>query len=50
MLCPRCEQGVAIEVEVRATKEILHLCQEGEALWFNIGDIGEVPVLDFAPT
>lgn len=47
MLCPECEQGVVTKVQVRATKEILHVCQECELLWLSAEDIGTAPFNSF---
>ncbi len=35
MLCPECEQGEVTKVQVRATQEILYVCQECESLWLT---------------
>lgn len=35
MLCPECEQGEVTKVQVRATHEILYVCQECESLWLT---------------
>ncbi|WP_325985872.1 hypothetical protein VP719_13795 [Pseudomonas protegens] len=47
MLCPECEQGEVTEVQVRATQEILHLCQECELLWLSAEVIGTEPFNSF---
>ncbi len=49
MICPRCdEQGVVLKAEVRTTGEILHVCDECEATWFNIEAIGRDAFVDFS--
>lgn len=47
MQCAECEQGIVTKVQVRATQEILHLCQECESLWLAAGDIGTEPFNSF---
>jgi hypothetical protein len=34
MLCPRCDQqGTVLKVRINATAEVVHLCDECDALW-----------------
>lgn len=47
MQCPDCEQGVVTKVQVRATQEVLHVCQECESLWLTAEDIGTEPFNSF---
>lgn len=43
MLCPECEQGEVTKVQVRATQEILYVCQECESLWLTAEVMGTEP-------
>lgn len=31
--CPRCNQGWVLTARIRATGQIVHVCEECEALW-----------------
>ncbi len=47
MLCPRCQQGEIVEARVRATGTSLFICQECEATWFSLDQIGIKKFVDF---
>ncbi|MGE8310082.1 MAG: hypothetical protein ACN6QR_11125, partial [Pseudomonas protegens] len=47
MLCSECEQGEVTKVQVRATQEILYVCQECESLWLTAEVIGTEPFNSF---
>ena len=34
-ICKFCEQGNIYEVKIKKTNEIVYLCAECDALWFN---------------
>ncbi len=33
MQCPRCGQGEVVRAKITATGEVVHICQECDALW-----------------
>lgn len=35
MYCPRCEQGVILQVRVMDLDEVVYLCDECNAMWHN---------------
>jgi hypothetical protein len=35
MWCPRCDQGEIVKAKITATGEIVHVCQECDALWLD---------------
>ncbi|MGF7134105.1 hypothetical protein P3T40_005606 [Paraburkholderia sp. EB58] len=47
MLCPRCEQGDIAKAKIKKTGAVLFVCQECEATWFSLEDIGVAPFVDF---
>ena len=47
MLCSRCEQGDIAKVKIKKTGQEIFVCQECEATWFSIKDIGLSSFKDF---
>ncbi|MFZ6640194.1 hypothetical protein ACO0LL_10665 [Undibacterium sp. TC4M20W] len=47
MLCPRCEQGDVAKAQINKTGKDIYVCQECEASWFTLHDIGVAPFTDF---
>jgi ribosomal protein L37AE/L43A len=47
MLCPRCQQGDVVKATVKKLGKGIFVCQECEATWFSIDDIGTKPFIDF---
>jgi len=47
MLCPRCEQGDVIEARIKKTCQLIYVCQECEATWFEKEKIGIEQFVDF---
>lgn len=47
MLCPRCVQGDIALAQVKKNGENIYVCQECEAVWFSLFDIGVKPFVDF---
>lgn len=47
MLCPRCSQGNIVSAEIKYTGKVIFVCQECEATWFSIEDIGSMQFQDF---
>jgi transcription elongation factor Elf1 len=47
MLCPRCEQGEVVEARIKKTAQIIYVCQECEATWFEKEKIGIEKFVDF---
>lgn len=47
MLCPRCAQGDITKAQIKKTGQDIYVCQECEATWFALTDIGVAPFVDF---
>lgn len=47
MLCPRCEQGDVIEARIKKTGQLIYVCQECEATWFEKKKISNEKFVDF---
>ena len=47
MLCPRCEQGDIAKAQIKKTGKDVYVCQECEATWFTLNEIGVAPFVDF---
>jgi hypothetical protein len=47
MLCPRCEQGDIAKAQIKKTGKDIFVCQECEATWLTLSDIGKSPFVDF---
>ncbi len=47
MWCPRCDQGDVNKVRVNKTGEIVHVCEECEALWPSGIDVASTGFIDF---
>ncbi|WP_089400511.1 zf-TFIIB domain-containing protein [Noviherbaspirillum humi] len=48
MLCPRCEQGDIVKAQIKKNGEEIFVCQECEATWFALKEIGVSPFTDFS--
>lgn len=46
-ICPRCEQGSIVHVVLKATGEMLLVCQECDATWLNESEISLLAFEDF---
>lgn len=47
MLCPRCEQGHIVQAKIIANGTAVFVCQECEATWFSVKEIGISSFIDF---
>ena len=48
MLCPRCDgEGELVKARIIKTGTTLYLCDECEATWFSIEDVGQTPFVDY---
>jgi transposase-like protein len=47
MLCPRCEQGDVVEAQTKKTAQVIFVCQECEATWFEKEKIAVEKFVDF---
>jgi hypothetical protein len=49
MLCPRCDQqGTVLKARIVASREVVHLCDECDALWPNGVEVSEMSFVDFS--
>ncbi len=47
MWCPRCDQGEVMKARIEKTGEIVHICEECEALWPSDVDVDAAGFVDF---
>lgn len=47
MWCPRCEQGSLVKAKVKESGVCIYLCEECEATWFSLEQIGVGEFIDF---
>jgi len=45
--CPRCNQGWIVSAKIKKTKEQLFVCEECDATWLSLNNIGKEKWLDF---
>lgn len=48
MLCPRYNQGKVNRVRIDKAREIVHICEECDALWPSSIDVTSVGFIDFS--
>jgi len=48
MWCPRCNQGEVVEARIIASGEIIHICQECDAVWPDTAEIRGDNFKDFS--
>lgn len=46
MICPRCEQGEVFEAHVKGSGVQIFVCDECDAVWFSLIDVGVSPFRD----
>ncbi|WP_369038392.1 hypothetical protein [Stenotrophomonas maltophilia] len=46
LICPRCEQGEILEAHVKESGVQIFVCDECDAFWFSLMDIGVSPFRD----
>ncbi len=47
MWCPRCDQGNVVKVRINKTGEVVHICEECEALWQTDVKVAPTGFVDF---
>lgn len=47
MWCPRCDQGKVWRVQIIKTGEVVHVCEECEALWPGQAEVSATGFIDF---
>lgn len=47
MWCPRCDQGDLVKAVVKGCGVTIYLCEECEATWFSLEQIGVGEFVDF---
>jgi len=48
MWCPRCNQGYVRKVRIRETGEVVHICEECDALWSAGKEVSASNFVDFS--
>lgn len=47
IVCPRCGQGYIYEVKIKKNNQTIFICEECDAVWFLVKDIGVTPFIDY---
>lgn len=47
-ICPRCEQGVILEKVLKFNKQHIFICDECDAIWFDMKNISPTTFIDFS--
>jgi transcription elongation factor Elf1 len=46
--CPRCDQGWVVQVYIKGLEQHGYLCDECEALWFDVENITQFNFVDYS--
>ena len=46
-ICPRCMQGIVLDKILKFNKQHIFICDECDAVWFDINNISSMTFIDF---